>query len=404
VGEGRAPEEIRHALFSFMMLNLLAGCATGILQLAIPLYAMELQASTAELGLIAGFNGVGRLLIIIPCGLLIDRWGARRLFLGSTLLAAGAVLALFRVRFPATLMLATGVLGTLQSVVFLSLQAGFLKRLPYLRPAQAGWQRGATQFGFFLMGPLLGGYLLRNREFGQSFLVVSALFTVCLFISLYRRWIGVHEVADNVVRAGGGSLGRFRVLLDNRLFLQILGFECLGNAAFMVFRSFIGPVGVDVLHLPVQTVSWLIVSQGIAAMSVLLCSNRLLERMSMRSLFGLSGTLMVAGSLLLALADSFALFWLGTVLFGLGTGTVSFASLSRIGRIGGEKGMIAGLFSFSVALGNTLGPSAAGCVGTIFSPRAAFLTLVPVIVSCGIAVFLARIKRRRFEAEPEFAE
>jgi len=404
VGEGRAPEEIRHALFSFMMLNLLAGCATGILQLAIPLYALELQASTAQLGLIAGFNGVGRLLVIIPCGLLIDRWGARRLFLGSSLLATVAVLALFRVRHPGTLMLATGVLGTLQSVVFLSLQAGFLKRLPYLRPAQAGWQRGATQFGFFLMGPLLGGYLLRNGEFGHSFAVVSALFAVCLFTSLYRRWIGVNEVADNVVTGGGGSIARFNVLLNNRLFLQILGFECLGNAAFMVFRSFIGPVGVDVLHLPVQTVSWLIVSQGVAAMSVLLCSSRLLERMSMSRLFTLSGSLMVAGSLLLAWADGFALFWFGTVLFGLGTGTVSFASLSRIGRIGGEKGMIAGLFSFSVALGNTLGPSAAGCVGTVFSPRAAFLTLVPVIVSCGIAVFLARIQRRRYEREPELAE
>ena len=404
MGEGKAPEEIRHALFSFMMLNLLAGCATGILQLAIPLYALKLQASTAQLGLIAGFNGVGRLLVIIPCGLLIDRWGARRLFLGSSLLATGAVLALFRVRHPGTLMLATGVLGTLQSVVFLSLQAGFLKRLPYLRPAQAGWQRGATQCGFFLMGPLLGGYLLRNGEFATAFLVVSALFGVCLFISLYRRWIGVQEVADSAVQGGTGNLARFRVLLENRLFLQILGFECLGNAAFMVFRSFIGPVGVDVLHLPVQTVSWLIVSQGIAAMSVLLCSNRILERMSMVRLFGLSGSLMVAGSLLLAWADSFALFWVGTVLFGLGTGTVSFASLSRIGQIGGEKGMIAGLFSFSVALGNTVGPSAAGCVGTVFSPRAAFLTLVPVIAGCGIAVCLARLQRRRFGGEPELAE
>jgi predicted MFS family arabinose efflux permease len=387
-----------------MMLNLLAGCATGILQLAIPLYALELKASTAQLGLIAGFNGVGRLLVIIPCGLLIDRWGGRRLFLSSTLLATGAVLALFCVHYPGTLMLATGVLGTLQSVVFLSLQAGFLKRLPYLRPAQAGWQRGATQFGFFLMGPLLGGYLLRNGEFGPTFLVVSALFAVCLFTSLYRRWIGVHEVADSAVLRGTGKIARFRALLENRLFLQILGFECLGNAAFMVFRAFIGPVGVDVLHLPVQTVSWLIVSQGVAAMSVLLCSNRLLDGMSMSRLFGLSGSLMVAGSLLLALADGFTLFWLGTVLFGLGTGTVSFASLSRIGRIGGEKGMIAGLFSFSVALGNTLGPSAAGCVGTIFSPRAAFLTLVPVIASCGIAVYLTRLQRRRYEAVPEMAE
>ena len=36
------------------------------MQLVVPLYAMSLQASTAQIGLIRGISGLGMLLLVIP--------------------------------------------------------------------------------------------------------------------------------------------------------------------------------------------------------------------------------------------------------------------------------------------------------------------------------------------------
>ncbi|HEY6839519.1 MAG TPA: MFS transporter, partial [Geobacteraceae bacterium] len=121
-----ADEQPRHGLPSFLSLNFLCGCATGILQLAIPLYAISLRASTVQLGLIAGVSGVGRMLIIVPSGLLVDRFGARTLFLHSTVWCVVLVIAMSLVSSPWALMGIMFFQGMAQSVSFLSLQAGFL--------------------------------------------------------------------------------------------------------------------------------------------------------------------------------------------------------------------------------------------------------------------------------------
>ncbi|MDA8235101.1 MAG: MFS transporter [Clostridia bacterium] len=147
----------------FLVINLLTGIAAGILQLVIPLYALALKATTVQLGLVTGIGGIGRLFIVLPSGLMVDRYGPRVLFLISTGLCVALIFSLILVTTPFSLMLVMIFQGMAQSVTFMSLQASFLKHLPDLEVSQAGWQRGATSLGFFLLGPVIGGYLVMGN-------------------------------------------------------------------------------------------------------------------------------------------------------------------------------------------------------------------------------------------------
>lgn len=376
---GNAAAE-NHALGSLLLINLLAGCAAGILQMAIPLYALSLRATTVELGLIAGVGGVGRLLVVLPTGFMIDRYGARTIFLRSTLFSTLAVLALFVANTPATLMAVMFIQGMGQSVSFMALQAGFLKRLPFLEPGRTGWQRGATQVGFYLFGPVLGGVLLRDNRFAGAFAAVSAILLAGLVVSFYRRRRGAREIRESVPVSGEGELQRLRALLGNRTLSQVLVIECLGAACFMIFRAFVAPVAVGIHHLPVGAVSCLIICQGVTAMAVLLGGGGLLKRFPVHRLFVASGILAMAGTTLLATAGRFGQFLGGAVVFGLGTGLMSLVSLSLLSLVEGEKGKIAALFSFSIAVGNSVGPVAAGVIGDVANAQAAFLAPAPAII------------------------
>lgn len=389
----------RQGLLSFLSLNFLCGCASGILQLALPLYALYLHANTVQLGLIAGVSSVGRMLIIIPSGLLIDRIGARRLYFHGTSLCAILVGALVLVSSPWALMAVMLFQGMAQSVSFLALQAGFLKRLPFLDQTQAGWQRGSTQLGYYLVGPVAGGLLLQENLYPLTFLVVAAVFSLAVLISLYRRLRGFREVADTAVQSHTGEWGKLRALLADPLLLQVLGIECLGAAIFMIFRTFAPPVAVEVLHLPIRAISFLIILQGSAAMSSLFCGGRLLLRYSAGQVFTGASLLVTTGMILLATAQGFPLFLLGGTIYGVGTGLLSLCSLTKIGSVAGEKGKIAALFSLSIAVGNTFGPVLGGVVGELLTVQAAFLT--PVALFTGILAIASYYRFRSYEVETE---
>jgi len=373
-------QQANRALMSLLSINLLAGVATGMLQMTIPLYALSLKATTLQLGLIAGASGIGRLLVVIPSGVLIDRYGARLLFVASTLITAIATLVLLSATSTPTLMGVLIIQSMGQAIGFLALQAGFLKRLPYLGKTRAGWQRGATQIGFYLIGPVLCGMLLQESRYAVVFVSVSAIFCTELAISWYRRVCGAREVPDSPHRSESGQLARFRVLLTDRIMLQVLTIECLGAATFTVFRGFVAPVAVSILHLSVRDVSFLILSQGAVAMCMLLFGGGLLELFAVDRIYRCSGIFVALGSVLLACATGFWSFWAGAVVLGTGTGLMSLCSLSRISQVRGEKGKIAALFSFSIGIGNTVGPVVAGMVGDLLTVQISFLTTLPLIL------------------------
>lgn len=111
-------------------------------------------------------------------------------------------------------------------------------------------------------------------------------------------------------------------------------------------------------------------------MCLLFWGGRLVCNRSLAWTFTTAALLVIAGNVLLAMANGFGAYWLGALVYGAGTDLLAFASLSRLAHVAGEKGKIAALFSLSIAIGNIFGPVASGYAGEMLGLQAAFL--VPV--------------------------
>ena len=146
--------------------------------------------------------------------------------------------------------------------------------------------------------------------------------------------------------------------------------------------------------MPVQTVSWLVITQGSMAMCTLFWGAGIVRNRSTTWSICVASLLVMVGNVLLAIAGGLALFWLGTLVFGIGTGLLSYCSLTRLMQVEGEKGKIAALFSLSIAVGNTIGPIAGGCAGEAFGLQAIFFAPV-VLMLVSLAAVGGHARRRQ---------
>lgn len=74
-------------LLVFAALSSLMGVSVGMALITTSLYAVQLGSSEQMLGLIAGAQSLGVLVMSLPIGLLVDRFGPARLFVFGTLFA-----------------------------------------------------------------------------------------------------------------------------------------------------------------------------------------------------------------------------------------------------------------------------------------------------------------------------
>lgn len=382
--------------FNFLMINFLTGAASGILQLVIPLYALALKATVAQLGLVTGIGSIGRIFIILPSGFLIDRYGTKKLYIFSTGLNVITVLSLTQAGSPYALMLIMVLQGMMQSVSFMSLQTSLLKQLPTLDANKSGWQKSSVLLGFHLIGPVLGGRLIQNIRFSGTFLVISVILGLGIGFSLSRKQGVVPKSSREIPGLPRGQLMQLKEMLIDRFLLKLMLVEGFISLSFANFRTFVVPIAVEILHLPVQTTSWLILSQGAATTAMVLGGGKLLTLFSLGWIFGGGCFLIIFGTCLMAKTESVGFFWAGTVLFGCGTGLLALYNFTRMSMAQGQKGKIAAMLSLSVAIGSIIGPVLGGLIGDKLTLQAVFWTPALVLGLGGI-IFAAVKKWHIFE-------
>ena len=60
----------------------------GIISMVLPLFAISIGASTSQVGIIKGMSGIGALIMVLPSGLLVDNYGAKRLYVFGSIFSA----------------------------------------------------------------------------------------------------------------------------------------------------------------------------------------------------------------------------------------------------------------------------------------------------------------------------
>lgn len=175
------------ALGALALTSLVVGLDATVLNLALPTLATELHASTASLQWFVVAYSLVFAALLLPAGLLGDRYGRKRLLLGMLGLFGLASLGCAFSPSAGALIAARAVLG-IGAAFLLPLTMAVL---PVIFPEEerskaiAVWV--AASAISFPIGPILGGWLLSNFWWGSVFLinvpvVAIAIIAVALFL------------------------------------------------------------------------------------------------------------------------------------------------------------------------------------------------------------------------------
>jgi MFS family permease len=172
------PQPSRRAIIGTYGLGLFAGGQWDMMGILVPLFAVFIGLSPSEIGVVVGARSVLPVLFSIHGGVLMDRFGTRRIAFG--LAAATVVLPLlypFGHWFPAlvSLQLCTGLISTL------AMGSGqtLINQLTHGDPRALGRFSFVTRFGNFA-GPLAIGFVWHDFGAWPAFLFIAAWGTLTL--------------------------------------------------------------------------------------------------------------------------------------------------------------------------------------------------------------------------------
>ncbi len=377
-------------ILRFMLINISSGIAVGMMNFIIPIYALSLKANSTEIGLITGISGIGDLLIVLPAGLLVDYFGSKKVYSASCMLGATIIMLLSFVTVPALLLPVMVFYGMARAFRITSQNAAFFKNLNIIGTRRAGWYNGSMTIGVALIGPLIGGLAAIATGF-TSYFVFTGMFLLIPLIVIFaytnhRNNLQVKPGNSSII----GASNHYKYLSKNRILMFATMIGGLNTALFIAFTTFITVFVIRDLGLSPGIAAMLISIKGGATLVVFFCGHLL--RRNKNNLYLFSFILTILSLLILVISkDTFHLA-IASAVQGIGSGLISLINITQVGNIEGEKGKIAGIFSFGNGIGAIFGPTLGGIIGDAFGLKAIFLAFM---LPFGVVAFYTYLIERQ---------
>lgn len=364
----------------FLFVNVLAGVGVGAGRVLTSLYALELQADEGLMGLIAGAQSIGLLLMALPAGALLQRLGPRRLFIVGTIAAAGAYAITPLWRQGLWLAACTVLQSLCLPARFVAMNASFLAQLQRWGQGKAGWMRGTHMVGLLLAGPGLAVVLLEALGSVGAFLFIAAT-TLCTAL-LARR-----TLAPAIPQPGSAALQAtpLRLLAADHMLRGACLREMAGQMVNGFFVFFIVVIAVRHLHLSATEAAMLVTAQGMTFVIALFFAGRVVQRFGPGPAARCSLLLVAAALALLGLARDGSVAWLGCTLLGLALGLLHVSNVMQMSAASERHGAAAvtSLSALAGPSGALLGSLLGGWLGGLLGLQAVFLLMLPVFVVLG---------------------
>lgn len=159
------------ALGALSLALLVVGLDVTVLSVALPALATALHASEADLQWFAASYSLALVVLMLPAGLLGDRYGRKKMLLGALVIFGGASLLAAFASSPTIFIVSRTVLGAAAAFMIpLSLSVLTVLFTEEERPKAVGiWS--AANFLALPIGPIFGGWLLTQFWWGSVFLI-----------------------------------------------------------------------------------------------------------------------------------------------------------------------------------------------------------------------------------------
>jgi MFS family permease len=382
------PFTLRSLAFSVYVPTLLFSIGQGAVLPIIPLFALELGASTAVAGFVVGMRGLGLMLFDVPGGVAVSRFGDKGVMvLGTAMVAVVAI--------GASLSKSVAALALLMLIMGGGWAFWQLARLAYVSEVIPIDQRGralslvggAHRLGLFL-GPILGGFLgkyygLESAFYAQAAMGLAA--STMMFIVVQQS-----SGADDL--AGHGIGGRLvATVVEHRRVFLTAGCAVIALQVLRQGRQVFLPLWGDAIGLDVAQIGLVYGISSFLDAGLFYPIGYVMDRWG-RKWAGVPSLLTLAiGLLILPATTEVYGYGLVAMLTGIGNGFgagivqvlgADFAPAERRGeflgvwRLIGDVGNAGGPFVVSVVVGVASLGLAAICTGSLGLAGAVLMWLV----------------------------
>jgi MFS family permease len=376
-------------LLCFALITILSGSSIGVARVATSLYAIDLQSTEAMLGVIAGSQSIGLILMALPVGILCDQFGPGRLFVIGSLFVAGLYLATPLVRGAEYLAACTALVSVSMPCRFVALNAVYMHQMQSIGLGRAGWFRGTHLTGFFLIGPALAVTATATLGFSGTFWAIAAtvLFTALLAPAVMGGY-GAAGIGQPVLSMGE-IRAQLRLLRRNVPLRRVSTIEFFTQAAAQFYGFFFVVIAISTFRLTDGQAAAMVTGHGAAFVAALFLAGGAMVHLGQRRV-ALAGFLIVVASLaILGLAKSSLHLWSGSLLLGIGVGLIQTVTLARFAEASRHAGggRIAGINALVGPAGGLIGCLSGGLMGHFVGLQAVFFAFVPAFAWCSWLVF-----------------
>ncbi|WP_353143479.1 MFS transporter [Acinetobacter pragensis] len=352
---------------SFIVLTILAGLGVGVARVLTSLYAVHIQATALQLGLIAAAQSIGLLFMALPVGVMVQRFGSLRIFSLGSLIGA-ALYSLQSLSASAWYLLAlTALVSFVLPMRFVSIHTVFLSNLRRLGPAKAGWFRGSHMMGFFLIAPALTVLLIEHAGYHGAFYAVTALFLTAMVFApvCFSRQ---PRPAAALQKLTWAEIAEPLKLIKTHPHLRtVCSLEFMSNIANNYFGFFIVVIAIQNFQLQESLAVMLLTVQGIVFVGSLFSLGALAEIAGYHKFYVISLSLISFALISLSFAQQVLWLWPASVALGLGLGMLHIANFMSFAKVGEQTSMskISPLLAMVGPAGGLLG----GIAGAMFGQQ-----------------------------------
>lgn len=355
---------------------------------ALPLLALQIGASDAQIGLISAISPIPGILVSSVAGAYSDKHGRSRLILISLLIFATAPFLYIFVTQVWQLAFVRFYHGFATAMFMPVAMAAVADRFhPSNRGQALGTYSSFTMVGRFV-APFLGGALIFYASFTSLYLVIGFSAIFALLLSLMIPWEAKGTVM-NAKRFEGSTVSALKEVVRERKIMVTSSMEALQYFAVGAFEAFL-PIYMDkMLHFNALQIGFVM---GIQVASMLLAKplmGRLSDRRG-RVPFIVGGLLLGAVTIvLMPLTPNLFVLAALSIGFGLTVATVTASTSALVTEIAGSSahGSSIGVLSSVMDIGHSVGPLVTGMVVGAVSFMAGF-GLAAVLLVVG-AIFFA---------------
>lgn len=358
----------------------------------IPLYAAELGATVAEVGVIVATISYVTAFLLIPFGMLSDRFGRQKLLVGGLVIFTLAPLLYPLANNPEQLIWFRAIHGLAAAAFLPAAIALVIDLTPEAKRGEAiGWYTASLQLGL-MAGPITGGFLAGEFGFNAAFYGCSAISLIGLVLAFSRLQAMAHRSAVTPVKASSswrwlGQPLAIAVLLAT--LLVAVGSGTIGSYIPLYGREF-GMTEAD---------AGAIITAVYASSAILRApAGRLADRIDRK-------ILLIGGVALSAIAVSLFSFFHGLsqfiiigIIFGIGMGIAMPASLVMAADFSSASGralsMAIPTCFFQVGL--AVGPTVMGYVAQMSSFETMFLACAASL-AFGLFIMLGLMRAQKVQ-------